>query len=814
MSGIALCLAYPTVVAVFAARAFVVCREVSHLPIRMASLADKKGETSRRAGGRRSRRKRGEKAATDASLPASTSTIAVRAATTPVEQIKAWIVRFGAEEDTPVETCEYLYNVVADASVDLEEVTGMIVGLSVAPMFESLPSSEQEKEATALLDTIRQPSKTTSMADGPVQTTRKYDNIPARTKEAPTAFLDLSDVNKRREWRQNETLKTVTDKDLKKKKSIASRLKASADAGNLRAPEGSNFEDCSVNLDGSNIKQSSNADSSRVNLNDVCLRLDGLMLAYDGTQLLNASDLRILTGHRYGLIGRNGVGKSTMMYHMEKMARTSMSVLYVAQEAEGSATTSALESVLEVDSVTNDLLERERVLVEQAEREDGNPSAPDLAAELNEISKSLEERDAASASSRASSILAGLSFTRQMQEAPTSSLSGGWRMRLALARALFLKPDLLLLDEPTNHLDLHAVIWLENYLASWSTTLIMVSHDSSFLNHVCTDIIEFRSRKLVFYKGNWDAYRKSSMDRYIAQTREYTKQQEDIAHKQEFVDKWKDNKFGYNRGMVQSRLKELAKMKEGGDLHIEKPLEPGGGLFFKFPQPEKLADPMIHMKNVSFAYENRPPLFLDQSLKVESGSRIGLVGPNGAGKSTLLKLCVGEAFGGLRPSDGAVVSKGKLRLAWFHQHFVEQINLSLCPLEEMRLIMGPKATEQDMRRRLGAFGVDSDLQVRRNKLLSGGQKARLALAKLAVMDPHVYVLDEPTNHLDIESVEALAKALVKFSGAVIFVSHDETFCRTVATELWHCEGGDDKNIEQLFCGFDGYRELVQQSLRL
>ena len=730
-----------------------------------------------------------------APLTAAASGGKVSKAGTPSEKIKHWIAGQGgdSEEDIADEVCEYIFNIVSDTTVELEDVKELLVGLGVAPSFSRLDDAEQDKEVVKLANDLRGVDKS-KVEDAKLPKTRGYENVPqAGARSGSTSYL-LSDVKQRREWRENREIEAVKEEDMKKKMSIEQRLKSAT----INAEEGTvNFEECNVQLQSSNVSKS----GSGANFTDVCLRLDGLMMAYDSTNLLNEADVKILTNHRYGLIGRNGVGKSTMMYHIEKLARTKMSVLYVAQEAEGTDT-SSLKSVLEADVGTTELLQREQELT--------NMENPDTD-ELNRIAAQLEERDAASAEARASSILNGLSFTAEMQAAPTKSLSGGWRMRLALARALFLKPDLLLLDEPTNHLDLHAVIWLETYLADWATTLILVSHDSSFLNHVCTDIVEFRNRQLQFYRGNWDAYRKSSADRYLAQSREYAKQQEDIEHKQRFVDKWINNKFGYNAGLVQSRLKELEKMRPGGELHVEKPLPPGSGIFFKFPQPEKLASPLIHMKNVSFGYSNSRKLFSDQSLKVERGARIGLVGPNGAGKSTLLKLCVGEQWGGLRPTDGAVVSKGKLRLAWFHQHFVEQVDLALCPLEEMRKLLGPKVSEQEMRRRLGAFGINADLQVRKISLLSGGQKARLALAKLAAKEPHVYILDEPTNHLDIESVEGLAKALVNFQGAVIFVSHDESFCRTVATELWHCDG-EQKNIEQLFCGFDGYRESVQKSL--
>ena len=553
---------------------------------------------------------------------------------------------------------------------------------------------------------------------------------------------------------------------------------------------------------------------------NVCLKIDGLEMAYDGGDghLLHASPLTLNRGRRYGLTGRNGVGKSTLLHHLAKLAPTDLSVLHVAQEAEGSDTVTALESVLEADVRRTDLLAREKELL-VGEDDAVNAAASSMlnvsssaavAEELTQIALELTELDAASAPARACKILNGLSFTKDMQDSPTSSLSGGWRMRLALARALFTQPDMLLLDEPTNHLDLHAVIWLESELMKWPSSLVVISHDSSFLNSVVTDVIEFRNRRLTTYRGDWNSYLQIAGDRYLSQKREYDKQQLDVEHKQKFVNKWINNKFGHNSTLVQSRLKEIKKMEPGGQNYVQPPIAPGKGIHFVFPTPESvLSDPIISLKSVSFGYSKHKSLFRNVSMRINRRSRIAVVGRNGTGKSTLLKLIVEEMRGGLRPVEGCVVSKGKLNLKWFHQHFVEQLNLKLCPLEEMRLLYGPKPSEEVLRRSLGRFGIGSELASRLNSLLSGGEKARLALAKLCIDNPDVFVLDEPTNHLDMESVHALAEALSCFSGAVIFVSHDEYFCEKTMTELWHCDG---TSVSQLHCNFEDYKERIRSGV--
>ena len=704
-----------------------------------------------------------------------------------------------------------IYPVLSDASIVSDEKQCLLLAtalLTTPTPIATTTTTVPETKAHNIYDNARSNANNDLLSK--LMIGKDVGSQIINLRDSDLTMKDLEGLEKVKQ-RHKRTLLKRNQKATAKADHKKSLLAESLDTG---------FDACVVTTEtGENVIAGTGASSN------VCLKVDGLEMAYDGGSghLLHPSPLTLNRGRRYGLTGRNGVGKSTLLHHLAKLAPSNLSVLHVAQEAEGSDTTTALDSVLEADVRVTELIAREKKLLRCTMQSSTQTD------ELTQIAIELNDLDAASAPARAAKILNGLSFTAQMQASPTNSLSGGWRMRLALARALFTQPDILLLDEPTNHLDLHAVIWLEIELQKWASTLVVISHDSHFLNSIVTDVIEFRNKHLTTYKGNWNIYLSTAKERYLSQKREYDKQQLDVEHKQRFVDKWINNKYGHNSTMVQSRLKEISKMSEGGEQYVAKPTAPGKGIHFNFPNPESnISDPMISLQNVSFGYSpesvevfgdqsktnqkiksKKKILFQNVSMRINRGSRIAVVGPNGAGKSTLLKLIIEEVRGGLRPDDGSVVSKGKIKIAWFHQHFVEQLDLNLCPLEEMRILMGVKPKEEILRRALGRFGIGADLATRQNCLLSGGQKARCAFAKLCVDPPDVFVLDEPTNHLDMESVEALADACTRFDGAVIFVSHDEYFCANALTELWHCDGS---KIQQLHCGFEEYKDKVKRGL--
>uniref|UniRef100_A0A674A6M8 ATP-binding cassette sub-family F member 3 n=1 Tax=Salmo trutta TaxID=8032 RepID=A0A674A6M8_SALTR len=496
-------------------------------------------------------------------------------------------------------------------------------------------------------------------------------------------------------------------------------------------------------------------------------------------------------GRRYGLIGRNGLGKTTLLKMLASRSLrvpAHITILHVEQEVAGDDT-GALQSVLESDTVREGLLTEERLL--NARIANGTAEGMETI-RLSEIYAKLEEIEADKAPARASIILCGLGFSPKMQTQTTKEFSGGWRMRLALARALFAKPDLLLLDEPTNMLDVRAILWLENYLQTWQTTILVVSHDRNFLNAVVTDIIHLHSQRLESYRGDYENFVKTKEDRLKNQQREYEAQFQYREHIQVFIDRFR---YNANRAaQVQSKLKLLEKL-----VNVRASVH-------RFPDNfEKLSPPVLQLDEVEFYYNTDQRLFTQLSVSADLESRICIVGENGAGKSTMLKLLMGE----LTPVNGIRHAHRNLKIGYFSQHHVDQLDLNVCSIE-LLLNKFPGRNEEEYRHQLGGYGITGELATRPVASLSGGQKSRVAFAQMTMPCPNFYILDEPTNHLDMETIEALAKALNKFKGGVVLVSHDERLIRMVCRELWVCEHGNVRRVEG---GFDEYRDILQEQFR-
>ncbi|XP_035223742.1 ATP-binding cassette sub-family F member 3-like [Stegodyphus dumicola] len=474
-----------------------------------------------------------------------------------------------------------------------------------------------------------------------------------------------------------------------------------------------------------------------------------------------------------------------------------ISVLHVEQEVVGDDTT-ALDSVLECDEKRQNLILEEKKLLQLMNS--NGPVAPDdsqLNGRLQEIYIELQQIEADKAPARASVILAGLGFSSEMQRKATKEFSGGWRMRIALARALFSKPDLLLLDEPTNMLDMKAIIWLENYLQTWESTILVVSHDRRFLDTVATDILHFHSQHIEAYRGNYENFVKTMTEKLKHQQREYEAQQQYKAHVQEFIDKFRYN--AKRASLVQSKIKMLDKLPE------LKPVEKETAVVLRFPNPEPLQPPVLQLDEVSFTYPSASkPVLYNVNLSANSGSRICIVGDNGSGKTTLLKILIGE----LEPTKGIRHSHRNLVIGYFTQHHVDQLDMNLSSLEFLARRF-PGRSSEEYRRQLGCFGVTGDLALQSVASLSGGQKSRVAFAAMAMLNPHFLVLDEPTNHLDVETVDALGIALQNFTGGVILVSHDEQLIEMVCQELWVCRNG---TVSSISGGFSQYRKLVEDEL--
>ncbi|CAF1307259.1 unnamed protein product, partial [Didymodactylos carnosus] len=396
------------------------------------------------------------------------------------------------------------------------------------------------------------------------------------------------------------------------------------------------------------------------------VHIDNFDISYGNKMLILAGTLDLIYGRRYGLVGRNGLGKSTLL---RVIANRSLSlpshlrILHVEQEVEGTDTV-ALQSVLECDEKRTSLLKEERELNVKLQAS-GATQDSFLTKRLTQVYQELEQIEAAKAESRAAVILCGLGFTSEMQGKETKCFSGGWRMRLALARALFSKPDLLLLDEPTNMLDLKAIVWLENYLQTWKSTLLVVSHDRTFLNTVATDIVHLNSQKIDSYKGNYDTFLNARIDRQKNQQREYEAQKEYRQHIQVFIDRFR---YNANRAaQVQSKLKLLEKLPE------LKPVEKEREVHFRFPEPESLNGTVLQLDDVYFGYAKNDLILKNVNLSANLSSRICIVGENGSGKTTLLKLLVEE----LEPLKGMRHGHRNLKIGYFTQHFVDQLEMNV-----------------------------------------------------------------------------------------------------------------------------------------
>ncbi|GBP14120.1 ATP-binding cassette sub-family F member 3 [Eumeta japonica] len=525
------------------------------------------------------------------------------------------------------------------------------------------------------------------------------------------------------------------------------------------------------------------------------IRIENFDIAYGDRVLLQGADLVLAFGRRYGLVGRNGLGKTTllrMISSKQLKIPSHISILHVEQEVVGDNTL-ALQSVLECDTIRENLLKREKEITVAI---NSGATDPSLSTELSEIYVQLENIEADKAPARASIILSGLGFTPDMQARPTKTFSGGWRMRLALARALFSRPDLLLLDEPTNMLDIKAIIWLENYLQNWPTTLLVVSHDRNFLDTVPTDILHLHSQRIDTYRGNYDQFHKTKTERLKSQQREYEAQQQHRAHVQEFIDRFR---YNANRASsVQSKIKMLDKLPELRP--IEKEIE----VVLRFPEIEPLSPPILQLNDIGFFYTKDKIIFNNINVGATLESRICIVGDNGAGKTTLLKIIMGY----LSPTSGIRTVHRGLRFGYFSQHHVDQLDMNVNSVELLQKSYPGKPVEE-YRRQLGSFGVSGDLALQTIGSLSGGQKSRVAFASMCMGNPNFLVLDEPTNHLDIETIEALGKAINKYNGGVILVSHDERLIRMVCKELWVCGRESVVSIEG---GFDEYRRIVEREL--
>jgi len=520
------------------------------------------------------------------------------------------------------------------------------------------------------------------------------------------------------------------------------------------------------------------------------LRISDLTFRYGGRALFEQAGVHIAAGQRVGLVGRNGTGKSTLFklilgeLHPDSgdiLLRPRARIGRLAQEApEGD--TSLIDCVLAADT------ERAALLAEAETTQDGHRIA--------EIHERLTAIDAHSAPARAAAILSGLGFSTEAQARPVSDFSGGWRMRVALAAALFSNPDLLLLDEPTNHLDLEATLWLQNHLSTWPGTLVVISHDRELLNEVANRIVHLDGGKLVAYGGNYNQFEATRRARMELQAKAFAKQAEQRRKIQAFIDRFRAK--ATKATQAQSRVKMLERME------MVVPVVEDRAISFDFPDPEPMSPPILAIEGGVAGYGDKAVL-KGLDLRIDMDDRIALLGANGNGKSTLAKVLSGR----LKLLRGSLRKPPKLRIGYFAQHQTEELRPERTAFEHMAELMKDQL-DSKVRAQLGRFGFEQERADVKVANLSGGEKSRLLFALMSRDAPHLMILDEPTNHLDIDAREALVSALNAYDGAVVLISHDPHLIELAADRLWLVGDGA---VTAFDGDLDGYRRLLLERAR-
>src|SRR5690606_38114630 len=522
-------------------------------------------------------------------------------------------------------------------------------------------------------------------------------------------------------------------------------------------------------------------------LTPAMLIIDNLSLRIAGRLLLDHASLTLPAGAKAGLVGRNGTGKTTLFRAItgDVPAETgsisfprNTRIGQVAQEAPGTDEP-LIDIVLRADTERAALLEEERTATDPHR--------------IAEIHVRLADIDAHSAEARAATILAGLGFDEEAQKRPASSFSGGWRMRVALAAVLFSQPDLLLLDEPTNYLDLEGTLWLENYVAKYPHTVLLISHDRDLLNRAVNSIVHLDQKKLTFWRGGYDQFERQLSEQRELQEKSRAKQEAQRKHLQSFIDRFRAK--ASKARQAQSRIKALERMKPIAAL-VDDTVRP-----FSFPEPAKtVASPIIALSGVDVGYVPGKPVLRKLELRIDNDDRIALLGANGNGKSTFAKLLAGR----LKGEKGTITLAPGLKVAMFAQHQLDDLRPEENAYEHVRRLM-PDAPESKVRARVANFGLTTEKMNTPAKDLSGGEKARLLMGLASFEGPNLFILDEPTNHLDIDSREALVHALNEFPGAVILISHDRHLLEATVDRLWLVKDGMVKPYDG---DLDDYKTLV------
>ncbi|WP_156414053.1 ABC-F family ATP-binding cassette domain-containing protein [Bordetella sp. N] len=522
------------------------------------------------------------------------------------------------------------------------------------------------------------------------------------------------------------------------------------------------------------------------------IRAQGLTLRRGTKVLLDSAEFVVNPGERVGIVGKNGAGKSTLFAlltgALDQDAGTltlpeGWRIASVKQEIAADER-AARDFVIDGDVHLRELQQRRAALTDSQ------------GTEIAETEAALIEAGAWSANSRAEQLLAGLGFKPAEWTQPVNSFSGGWRMRLALARALMAPSELLLLDEPTNHLDLDAMLWLEKWLASYEGTVLLISHDTEFLDAVARSILHFDHAKLVRYRGGYQDFLTQRAERLRQTSIAYERQTREAARLQGFIDRFKAK--ASKAKQAQSRVKALSRMEALAPLHAE------SGIDIRIPSPDHMPDPLLVLDKLSAGYTDdegqQVSILRNVTLMVRAGSRIGVLGANGAGKSTLIKTLAEE----LDVQAGERRASRGLAIGYFHQHQLDMLDLEATPLMHLARI-APEVREQELRNYLGGFGFSGDTVNGKVEPMSGGEKARLALSLIVWQKPNLLLLDEPSNHLDVETREALATALAEFGGSMLLVSHDRHLLRTTVDSFWIVADGAVREFDG---DLEDYREWL------
>ncbi|XP_074343650.1 ABC transporter F family member 4 [Apium graveolens] len=699
--------------------------------------------------------------------------------------------------------------------------------ISVSAM---LASMDQKPEKAKKGPSSSTASKSKSKAAPKVSSYVDGLDLPPSDEEdddyASEEEIEKSDVNKQTVRNQKTEEKplqiSVTDKELKKREKKEMITAQAAEHAKKVALK--DDRDAFTVVIGSRAAVLEGQDEADANVKDITI--DNFSVSARGKELLKNTSVKISHGQRYGLVGPNGMGKSTLLKLLawrKIPVPKNIDVLLVEQEVVGDDR-SAVDAVVSANEELVQIREEVATLLKSSsaadEEEDADGTGDlDAAEKLTELYEKLQVMGADAAEAQAAKILAGLGFTKDMQGRPTRSFSGGWRMRISLARALFVQPTLLLLDEPTNHLDLRAVLWLEEYLCRWKKTLVVVSHDRDFLNTVCNEIIHLHDLKLHLYRGNFDDFESGYEQRRKEANKKFENHEKQVKAAKRTGSRVAQEKVK-NRAKL-TAAKEASKNKSKGKVDEDEPLPDAPKKWrdytveFHFPEPTELTPPLMQLIEVSFSYPNREDFRLSNvDVGIDMGTRVAIVGPNGAGKSTLLNLLAGD----LVPSEGEMRRSQKLRVGRYSQHFVDLLTMEETPVQYLLRLHPDQeglSKQEAVRAKLGKFGLSSHNHLSPIAKLSGGQKARVVFTSISMSKPHILLLDEPTNHLDMQSIDALADALDEFTGGVVLVSHDSRLISRVCgdeekSEIWVVENG---TVEKFPGTFDEYKEELQQEIR-